>query len=212
MREQKWNEAGDTLENALESLGYSWNLHHRLEGWDDNKTSEFDIMVIDLYSMFIECCIKVGRTLAAHKSLEEVFSRLNLSYWGTDDYKLFAAAIHYSLGVVFCDKGHLNAAAYSFLQALREVPGHQGADEAVDALEDMVEGSEGPDHVVAALNIKHTLKAFRHKTRKELSDKQSERNVRGFIGTIGEMQSLFQALSTPLVTETESAFLIRSGS
>lgn len=209
MREQKWNEAGDTLENALESLSYSWNFHHRLEGWDDKTTSDFNVMVIDVNSMFIECCVKVGRTLAAHKSLEELFKRLNLSYRGTDDHKLFAAAIHYNLGVVFCDKGHLNAAAYSFLQALREAPRHR-ADESVDALEDMVEGSEGPDHVVAALNIKHTLKAFRHKTRKELSDKQSERIVREFIGTIGEMQSLFQAPSTPLVTE--STFLMRSGS
>lgn len=162
--------------------------------------------------MYIECCVKVGRTLGAHKGLKDLF-RLGEYHLGTDDYKLFTATTattYYNLGMVFCDKRHLNAAAYSFLQALREFPGHQSADEAVDTLEHMVEGSEDPDHVVAALNIKHTLKAFRHKTRKELSDEQSERIVRGFIGTIGEMQSLFQVPSTPLVTG--KTILMRPGS
>ena len=62
--------------------------------------------------------------------------------------------------MVFGDTGHLNAAAYSFLEALREVPGHQDADEAVDTLEHMVEGSKDLDHVLVALGSKHILKAF----------------------------------------------------
>lgn len=78
---------------------------------------------------------------------------------------------------------------------------HQSANEAVDALEDMVKGSVDPDHVVVALNGKHPLKAFRYKTTKELSYEQSESIIRGFRGKIEDMQSLFQVPSPALVIE-----------
>lgn len=78
--------------------------------------------------------------------------------------------------------------------------GRVQADEAVDALEDTVEGSEDPDHVMVALNIKYTPKAFRHRITNDLSDEQPESIVRGFRGTIIEMHSLYQAPSPALPT------------
>ena len=61
-----------------------------------------------------------------------------------------------------------------------------------------MKGSEDPDHVMVALNIKYTPKAFRHRITNDLSDEESESIVRGSRGTNEEMQSLFPAPSPAL--------------
>lgn len=88
--------------------------------------------------MYIECCINIGRTLAAHKGLEGLFRDLSAFSPVVDDERLCTATAHYNLGIIFRASRRLNAAAYSFLQASRQVPVHQSVDEAVDALENMV--------------------------------------------------------------------------
>ena len=58
-----------------------------------------------------------------------------------------------------------NEAAYCFLQILREQPGHQGADDAVDEIESRLRYRTGWTELVILHNIRHVLQPFRHQER-----------------------------------------------
>ena len=70
MREQKWNGALDTLENALASFDKCHYLRFKLRYWKVKKLHDACIMSTDMRSMYVECCIKVERTPSAYESLK----------------------------------------------------------------------------------------------------------------------------------------------
>lgn len=196
MNEKRWNDARETLLNALDFFDLLHEKYHMIpSAAARRKVCPLEAKMIDMQWKQIHCCLEVGRTGNVHHLIRQMFSIYNASetteaegegYWDR------AADAHCAIGRAYVIDGYRNSALYSFLQALLHTPGHAETDKAIDDLEEMVKSSSKPDDVMARLNIEGVLKEVRHSGRDQMTEAEDEKLVRGFIATYREIQGLFR--------------------
>ena len=173
LKDQKWDDARDTLENALNFCGSKINMR-----WDH-----------------ISCCLKLGRTGDVHYQIRQMFKHCSPRdqtpaqkecYWARK------ADAYCAIGTAYVIDGALNSALYSFLQALLATPGHVEADQAIDRLEARVTSSTKPEDVMVKLNVEWITKEVRHQfIGQQCLDKgRVDELIQGFRGTYREIRSV----------------------
>ena len=187
-KEKRWNDARDTLHNALEFFKTL-----RLFGTTGRKTDKLEMKKINMQWDHVSYCLKVGRTGDVHHYIRQMFQ----SRQPQKGYGDRTADAHYAIGKAFEIDGFVNSAVYSFLQALITAPGHIEADRAIDHLEERVESSLKPEDVMAKLNIECVLKEVRHRVPYcvRLTESQERHLVKGFVARYGDIEGLLDGYS-----------------
>lgn len=204
-KEERWNDARDTLENALGFFDrvramrlietrkkYEYELS--LE-----KGRELEVRRINTQWIYVSCCLRIGRTGDVHHQIGEMFhtSRRRCTMTQQKGYWDREADAHYAIGKAYEIDGAVNSAVYSFLEALVSAPGHIEADRAVDQLEERVKSSSKPKDMVAKLNIECVLKEVRHRMPDgHLTEDQNNDLISSFIATCGEIEALIDPFSS----------------
>lgn len=196
MKETRWNDARDTLDNALDVFG--WLDYFRASesvSLTMESSHEVETMLIDMRWNHITCCLKVGRTGDVRHEICQMFR-----YWPKrrrsravqEGYWDRVADAHYAIGKAYMIDGAPDLAVYSFLQALLTEPGHIETDEAVDHLEVRVKTSPNPGDVMAKTFIECVLKEVRHQApdHHPLTEDQEKKLGPGFHATYMEIQGL----------------------
>ena len=197
MKEKRWDEASETLHNALgffdllrgEDLPvYLMSSTHG--GIIDPCLLEG--IMIDMQWKHILCCLEAGKTGDVRHQFREMFPRDSSMHTPAqqDAYQRREADAHCANGKAYEIDGAPNSAIYSYLQALMCAPGHAEADEAIDHLEERVKSSASPEDLMAKLNIEVVLKKFRHQGsgHDPLTKVEAKAVARGFIATVDEIE------------------------
>ena len=188
LKGKQWNDARDTLQNALDFFDWQRYMHPR---------HDLKIREINVQWDYVSCCLKVGRTGDLHHQIRQMFRYCSpkkrtpaqqKGYWDR------VADAHHAIGMAYVIDVALNSAAYSFLQALLTTPGHVQADRAIDDLEKQVKSSSNPEDVMARLTIECVLKEVRHQVpgQHRLTEDQLKNKSKGFRATYGEFQCLLR--------------------
>ena len=198
MKEERWDEARETLQNALEFFDLLQGkmspvyLMSSTRGGIIEQCPLEDKMV-DMQWKFILCCLEAGQTGDARYQVREMFPRDSSMHTPAqqDAYQRREADAHCANGKAYEIDGALNSAVYSFLQAVLCAPGHVEADEAIDHLEKRVNSSASPEDLMAKLNIEVVLKRFRHQGsgREPLTKVEAKAVARGFTATVDEVEN-----------------------
>ena len=197
MKEKRWDDARETLQNALE---YFDLLQGNLSPVDLMSSSGSGIIeqcplegiMIDMQWKHILCCLEVGKTGDVRYQFREMFPRYGSMHTPAqqDAYQRREADAHCANGKAYEIDGVPNSAVYSYLQALMCAPGHVEADEAVDHLEERVKSSASPEDLMAKLNIEVVLKKFRHQGSgcDPLTKVEAKEVARGFTATLHQIE------------------------
>lgn len=168
LEKKRWSDARDIMRNAqgLFDLvtGFD-NGEPNVNGMTVEKRREMERKEINLHWKYATCCLKLGKTGDVRHTIRQMFRETSWSSQDRIHHKILWHRIadgHCAIGKAYEIDGTLNCAAYSFLHALLEAPGHTEADRAVDRLEQRLKSSSKPDDVMARLNIDTVLKEFRH--------------------------------------------------
>lgn len=199
LQEKRWNDARDTLQNALEFMGL---LRRRLcierywNGTDKKLTHKLVVKMMETQWKYISICLKVGRTGDVHHQIRQMFRYSydadKLTPAEQKAYSDRLADAHHAIGQAYLIDGFLNSAVYSFLQVLFTALGHREADEAIDLLEKRLKSSSKPEDVMVKLNIETVLEEVRHQgpNQHRLSKGQRKDTVEGFRATYQETEGL----------------------
>ena len=198
MDEEKWNDAQDTLQNALDF--FDWGRHYR------NLKQELEEKKIGLQWNYIWCCLETGSGGDVHRLIRPMFQRTSqhptpaqqTGYWDrTED-------AHFAIGMAYVIDGALNSATHSFLQALLAMPGHVKTVRAINELEQRVKSSSKPEDVIAKLNIDRVLRDIRLQAfgQDYITSVQEDRIVKRFVATFGDADNMSQG-SNSLVSEIQ---------
>ena len=199
MKEKRWNDARDTLENGLDLFGWIYYLVRtsKLAWLNEKKRHELQTQMINMQWEYVSCCLKLGRTGELYDEIREMFQ-----YWSPEKrtvaeqqgYWDRVADAHCAIAKAYVIDGALNSALYSFLQALLTAPGHIEADRAIDSLEERVKSSSKPEDVMVRLNIECVMREVRHREPVfgRLTKDEAKNLVGGFIATYKEIQSISQ--------------------
>ena len=196
LKEQKWDDARDTLENALNF--FDSPRHWRLfddevdEGEDDQN---LELMKTNMQWDHISCCLKLGRTGDVHYQVRQIFedcSPRDQTPAQEDGYWTRTADAYCAIGKAYVIDGALNSALYSFLQALLATPGHVEADKAIDRLEARVTPGVKPEDVMVKLNVEWITNEVRHQFigQQRLDEGRVNELIQGFRGTYREIRSV----------------------
>ena len=197
MEEERWDEARETLQNALEffDLVQGKIPHVYLMSSTRARIIEqcpLEDKMIDMQWKFISCCLEAGKTGDVRHQFREMFPRYSSMHTPAQQeaYQRREADAHCANGKAYEIDGVPNSAVYSYLQALMCAPGHVEADEAIDHLEERVKSSASPEDLMAKLNIEVVLKKFRHQGagRDPLTKVEAKAVARGFTATVRQIE------------------------
>ena len=201
MKEERWDDARETLHNALEFFDLLQGemlpvyLMSSVRG-GIKEPCPLEGKMIDMQWKHIFCCLEVGRTGDVQYQVRQMFPRYHTMQTPAqqDAYQRRVADAHYAIGKAYEINGALNSAIYSFLQAIMSAPGHVEADEAIDHLEERVKSSSCPKDVMAKLNIEVVLKKFRHQGPgcDPLTEVEAKAVARGFTATVHQIANLLR--------------------
>ena len=198
MKDKRWEEARETLQNALEffDLLQGKMRHVYLMSSVRGGIIEqcpLEEKMIDMQWQFIHCCLEAGQTGDLRYQICEMFPRYSSMHTPAqqDAYQRRKADAHCANGKAYEIDGAPNSAVYSFLQAMMCAPGHVEADEAIDHLEERVKSSSSPEDLMAKLNIEVVLKKFRHQGSgcDPLTKVEAKAVNRGFTATVHQVES-----------------------
>ena len=198
MKDKRWDEARETLQNALEFFGLL--QEHRGPVYLMSSTlgriiqqCPLEEKMIDMQWKFIFCCLEAGQTGDLRYQVRKMFPRHSGMHTPAqqDAYQRREADAHCANGKAYEIDGAPNSAVYSFLQAMMCAPGHVEADEAIDHLEERVKFSSSPEDLMAKLNIEVVLKRFRHQGSgcDPLTKVEAKAVNRGFTATVHQVES-----------------------
>ena len=198
MKEGRWDEARETLHNALEffdllqgKIPHVYLMSSTRRGIVDQCPLE--ARMIDMQWNFISCCLEAGKTGDVRYQFREMFPRYSSMHTPAQQeaYQRREADAHYVNGKAYEIDGAPNSAVYSYLQALMCAPGHVGADEAIDRLEQRLKSSASTEELMAKLNIEVVLKQFRHQGpgRDPVTKVEAKAVSRGFTATVDQIQN-----------------------
>lgn len=215
MEETRWNDARDTLDNALDE--FCWLDHFRalrLVSLAGEGIHKVETMMINMRWNHVTCCLEVGRTGDVRHEICQMFQ-----YWPPqkrsqavqEGYWDRVADAHYAIGKAYMIDGAPDLAVYSFLQALQTAPGHVETDKAVDHLEERVKSSLNPEDVMAMTFIEYVLKEVRHQAPgyQSLTEDQEKKLAPGFQATYMEIQGLLCDLVVTGLSNTSAMASLR---
>ena len=133
--------------------------------------------------------LQLGDVKLAQKAIYKVLERLSRNSRLSIGHK---ARAHYHMGKTFEALGWVNAALYSYLQALRLSPGYSHADAAVDDIEESLGSGTALEDARVEHNINHVLSRFRYKSTHGTTIRVQDYDMifRKFEGTAAEIRSV----------------------
>ena len=192
MKNKQWDEARDTLENALAFF----NEHRDLPSLTKNARRELAKRDKSMKWKHISCCLKVGRTGDVYTQLRFMFgfiTSITSKHTGPmrRNHLAHVADAQCAIGKACIIDGALNSALFSFSQALLVMPGHAETEQALEQLKARLSSDSKPEHAAAKRNLDRIAEKVRRIASNErcMIGEQSEKLYRNYKATLRRLEN-----------------------